>query len=235
MAGHSKWANIKHKKAAVDAKRGQLFTKLSRLISVAAKEGGSPDPVVNYRLRLAIEQAKQANMPMDRIKKAIDRVFGQGKERVESVELELFGPGGVGMIVMALTDNKQRLIGEIRNILKKYGGSLGQSGAVAYMFKKCVMVRLAEKVDEEWLLELADVGVFDFKLDKDEVWLWVEVDQAGRLREKLKDKKVKEEKLGYVAKQLSEVTGEEKERVKKVVEALGALDDVYQVFVAVEL
>ncbi len=234
MAGHSKWANIKHKKEAMDAKRGQLFTKLSRLISVAAKEGGSPDPAVNYRLRLAVDQAKQANMPMDKIKKAIDRVFGRGKKGLENVELELFGPGGVGIIVMALTDNKQRLIGEVRNVLKKYGGSMGQSGAVVYRFKKCVIVRLEGDINEEWLLGLSEVGVFDFKIKEKNIWLYVEPDKVNQLRERLKGKGVKEEKLGYVVEQPSQVDEEGRLKISRLVEALEALDEVYQVFVSIK-
>lgn len=230
MSGHSKWATIKHKKAAQDAKRGQLFTKLSRLISVAAKEGGSPDPAVNYRLRLVVEQAKKANMPMEKIQKAIDRVFGKGKEALENVELEVFGFKGVGIIILALTDKKQRLLGEVKRILNRYTGSLGQSGSVTYMFKKVVIMELGKRLDDDRVLELADEGVIDFKTDQNKMTLFVEVEKAKDVREKVTKAGLESEKIGYIPVSTVALNEAEWDRLKNLVDELEALDDVYQVF-----
>ncbi|NOY14620.1 MAG: YebC/PmpR family DNA-binding transcriptional regulator [bacterium] len=230
MSGHSKWATIKHKKAAQDAKRGQLFTKLSRLVSVAAKEGGSPDPAANYRLRLAVEQAKKANMPMEKIQRAIDRVFGKGKAALESVELEVFGFKGIGIIILALTDKKQRLLGEVKSILNRYGGSLGQSGSVTYMFKKVVILELEKRLDDEKVLELADEGVVDFKRDKDKTVFFVEIEKAKEVREKVEGLGLESEKVGYIPVSTVALNEAEWQRLQSLVEELESLDDVYQVF-----
>src|SRR5690554_603793 len=164
MAGHSKWANIKHKKAKEDAKRGQIFTKLGRKITVAAKEGG-PDPTSNVRLRLAIEEARSFNMPNDNIERAIQRAVG-GLEGViySEVLYEGYGPNGVAIMLQALTDNRNRTAGEVRHRFSKYGGNLGESGCVAWMFERrgVLVVERGENVDEdEVMLQALDAGAED--------------------------------------------------------------------------
>ncbi|HXS14882.1 MAG TPA: YebC/PmpR family DNA-binding transcriptional regulator, partial [Candidatus Saccharimonadales bacterium] len=137
MSGHSKWATIKRQKGANDAKRGALFTKLSKAISIAVTQGvGIGDPAQNFRLRLAVEAARAGNMPKENIERAIERAAGKDGVALEEVVYEVFGPGGVGMIVEAATDNKNRTTSEVANIFNKNGGNMGQPGSVSYQFKQ---------------------------------------------------------------------------------------------------
>lgn len=156
MAGHSKWANIKHRKSAVDAKRGKIFTKLIREITVAAKMGGS-DLDSNPRLRLAVDKARGQSMPKDNIERAIKKGAGElDGESYEEISYEGYGPGGVAILVECTTDNKNRTVSEIRNIFSKRGGNLGENGSVAWMFKKQGVIRVDDsKITEEELFEKA--------------------------------------------------------------------------------
>ncbi|GBD97432.1 MAG TPA: YebC/PmpR family DNA-binding transcriptional regulator [Nitrospirae bacterium] len=170
MSGHSKWAGIKHKKAIVDAKRGKVFTKISKEISVAARIGGGAIEM-NPRLRLAVEKAKEANMPSDNVKRAIQKGTGElpGSTYEESI-YEGYGPGGVALLLEILTDNKNRTVGEIRHILSKHNGNLGEAGCVAWMFDKKGYILVNKKAtDEDTLMSLAlDAGAEDFKNEPDE-------------------------------------------------------------------
>jgi YebC/PmpR family DNA-binding regulatory protein len=170
MAGHSKWAQIKHKKAVVDARKGKIFSKISKELSVAAKLGGG-NPDMNPRLRLAIEKAKEVNMPSENIKRAIQKGTGElPGVSYEEVTYEGYGPGGVALMIEVLTDNKNRSVGEIRHIMSKHGGSMGESGCVAWMFNKKGYILISKKViDEDTLMSLAlDAGAEDFKNDPEE-------------------------------------------------------------------
>jgi YebC/PmpR family DNA-binding regulatory protein len=163
VSGHSKWASIKHKKAATDAKRGQLFTKLARAISVAAREGGG-DPESNFTLAAAIEKAKGYSMPKDNIPRAIDRGTGAGgdTEQIERVVYEGYGPGGAAVLVDTLTDNRNRTGAEVRNVFDKSGGSLGEPGSVAWQFeKKGVVLVDGERFSEDDLMPAIDAGAED--------------------------------------------------------------------------
>src|SRR5919109_3999072 len=171
MAGHSKWAQIKHKKKAVDAKRGQLFTKLSRAIQVAAREGGG-DQAGNPALALAVQKAKDARMPKENIERAIAKGTGADSdaEAIEEVVYEGYGPGGVAILVEALTDNRNRTSAEVRHLFTKHGGSLGEPGSVAWTFeKKGALVADAERFSEDDLMAAIDAGAEDVSLDGD-VW-----------------------------------------------------------------
>ena len=171
MAGHSKWASIKHKKKAVDAKRGQLFTKLSRAITVAAREGGG-DPEGNPSLALAIQKARDASMPKDNIERAVAKGAGADSdaETFESVLYEGYGPGGVAILVEALTDNRNRTGSEVRHLFSKHGGNLGEPGSVAWIFeKKGEIVVDGARYGEDDLLAAIDAGAEDMTLDGD-VW-----------------------------------------------------------------
>ncbi|MBD3652824.1 YebC/PmpR family DNA-binding transcriptional regulator [Kangiella sp.] len=163
MAGHSKWANIKHRKAAQDAKRGKIFTKLIRELVVAAKEGGG-DPNDNPRLRTAIDKALGANMKKDTIEKAIDRGTGNAEgDNYEELTYEGYGPGGVAILVECMTDNKNRTVGEVRHAFTKHGGNLGTNGSVAYLFEKKGQFVFGDNVEEEALMEAAlEAGAEDF-------------------------------------------------------------------------
>jgi YebC/PmpR family DNA-binding regulatory protein len=172
MAGHSKWANIKHKKAREDAKRGKVWSKCSKAIMVAAKHGG-PDPASNLTLRYAVDEAKAANMPKDNIERAIKKGAGldAGGADFEDVRYEGYGVGGVAVIVDCLTDNRQRTAPDVRSIFTKAGGNLGTSGSVAYIFEQKGLITLDETAaTEEQLMEIAlDAGAEDVALD-DGVW-----------------------------------------------------------------
>src|SRR6201990_3171113 len=169
MAGHSKWAGIKHKKAIVDARRGKLFTKLARAITVAAKEGGG-DLDGNPALGLAVQKAKDASMPKDNIERAIAKGTGEGAdtESFEAVMYEGYGPGGVAMLVEALTDNRNRTGADVRHAFSKHGGSLGEPGSVAYLFdKKGTIVLDGTRYSEDDLMPAVEAGAEDISVDDD--------------------------------------------------------------------
>jgi YebC/PmpR family DNA-binding regulatory protein len=169
MAGHSKWAGIKHKKAVVDARRGAQFTKLARAITVAAREGGG-DPDHNATLANAIQKAKDASMPKDNIERAIAKGTGEGgdADAIEAVLYEGYGPGGVALLIEALTDNRNRTGSDVRHLLSKHGGNLGEPGSVAYLFDKQGVVTVdAERWSEDDLIVAIDAGAQDIERDED--------------------------------------------------------------------
>jgi len=171
MSGHSKWASIRHKKGAVDAKRGKLFTRIIREITIAAKQGGG-DPDANSRLRAVISKAKDANMPKDNIEKAIKKGTGELEGySLEEIIYEGYGPSGVAIMIDTMTDNKNRTTAEIRNILTKSGGNLGENGCVSWIFvKKGVITVTSEKYDEDTIMEIAlEAGAEDIKREED-IW-----------------------------------------------------------------
>jgi YebC/PmpR family DNA-binding regulatory protein len=169
MSGHSKWSSIKHKKAAADSRRGQQFTKLARAITVAAREGGG-DPEGNPTLAGAIQKARDASMPKDNIERAIARGTGEGADAaaIETVTYEGYGPGGVALLIETLTDNRNRTGSDVRHLLSKQGGTLGEPGSVAYLFeKRGVIVVDAERYGEDDLMAAIDAGADDISLDDD--------------------------------------------------------------------
>src|SRR5437660_3757663 len=169
MSGHSKWASIKHKKAVVDSRRGAHFSKLARAIMVAARDGGG-DPSANAPLENAVRKAKEASMPKDNIERAIAKGTGEGvaTDAIETVLYEGYGPGGVALLVEALTDNRNRTGADVRHAFNKHGGSLGEPGSVAYLFDKCgVIVVDAARYDEDDLIVAIDAGAQDIALDED--------------------------------------------------------------------
>jgi YebC/PmpR family DNA-binding regulatory protein len=169
MSGHSKWHSIKHKKAVVDARRGQQFTKLARAITVAAREGGG-DPDGNPALALAVQKAKDASMPKDNIERAIAKGTGEGvdAEKIETVLYEGYGPGGVALLVEAMTDNRNRTGADVRHLFSKHGGNLGEPGSVSYLFdKRGVIVVDADRYDEDDLIAAIDAGALDIARDED--------------------------------------------------------------------
>src|SRR5438105_12401500 len=171
MSGHAKWAGIKHKKAIVDAKRGQAFTKVAREITIAAKEGGGSTDG-NFRLRLAVQKAREANMPADKIKSAVDRGTGAAAgERLEELRYEGYGPAGVAILVDAVTDNRNRTAPAIRRVFSKHGGNLGESNSVAWMFdrKGVITVRPGDKDPEEIGLAAIEAGAEDVQVEADSV------------------------------------------------------------------
>ncbi len=233
MAGHSKWASIKHRKKAVDAKRGQLFTKLSRAITVAAREGGG-DPDGNPTLALAVQKARDASMPKDNIERAIARGTGADSDAAayEGVVYEGYGPGGVAIMVEALTDNRNRTSSEIRHLFTKHGGSLGEPGSVAWTFeKKGEVVVDGGRYSEDDLLPAIDAGAEDVAMDGD-VWEIVTGPaELAAVRESLEQAGVEIESAQLVQRPTTR-TPVDDDRVgalMRLVEALEEHDDVQAV------
>jgi YebC/PmpR family DNA-binding regulatory protein len=233
MSGHSKWSTIKHKKGKTDAARGKIFTKIIREITSAAKIGGG-DPDANPRLRLAIDKAKDANMPNDNIERAIAKGTGGGEGvSLEEVTYEGYGPGGVAIMVEAMTDNKQRTVAEVRSIFTKGGGNLGSSGCVSYLFsKKGSLVYEKKAVDEETLaMEAIDAGAEDIHSEESTIEIVSSPDNYEKVREALKAKGFtpSSAEVTMVPSTTVKLLGEEAQKVIKLVESLEEHDDVQNV------
>ena len=235
MSGHSKWSTIKHKKSAQDAKRGKLFTKLIREIMVAARLGGG-DPEANPRLRSAIAAAKAANMPKDNIERAIKKGTGELEgEKYEEVVYEGYGPGGVAVMVEAMTDNRQRTVADVRHIFSKRGGSLGEPGSVAWMFeKKGLIVVEKSKVDEDTVMAAAlDAGAEDLKEQDSEWEIYTAPEEFENVRAALEAAGIPmlSAQVSMVPKTVVEVSDQKTaEQVLKLMEALEESDDVQNVY-----
>ena len=236
MSGHSKWSTIKHKKGAADAKRGKLFSKLSRAIMVAAKEGGS-DPGSNLALQNAIEKARSYSMPKDNIQRAIAKGTGEGADgsTFETVVYEGYGPEGVAVIVEALTDNRNRTASDVRHLFTKHGGNLGATGAVAWQFERRGVVLVeAEGVDEdELVLAAADAGADDVELDGTTFVVSSSPEQLSAVREALESAgyALESVELSLVPKTTIAIADESTaKQVVRLVEGLEENDDVQDVY-----
>ena len=230
MAGHSKWASIKHKKAATDAKRGQLFTKLARAITVAARDGGG-DPAANYALAAAIEKAKSFSMPKENIQRAIERGTGGGEAgAIEHVVYEGYGPGGAAVLVDALTDNRNRTGAEMRHTFDRNGGSLGEPGSVAWQFeKKGVVLVDGARYGEDDVIAAIDAGADDVVEDGDSLKITCEPAVLSDVRAALEESgvEIQSAELTMEPKTTVEVTDpNEARRLMKLIEALDDHDDV---------
>ena len=233
MAGHSKWAGIKHTKAIVDARRGKAFTKLARAITVAAKEGGG-DPDGNPSLGLAIQKAKDASMPKDNIERAIQRGTGEGAdaESFEAVLYEGYGPGGVALLIEALTDNRNRTSADMRHAFSKAGGSLGEPGSVAYLFEKTgVIVVDAERYSEDDLIVAIDAGAQDIEADEDVFEVLTEPSSLPAVRAALEAAGVEFESAQVTQRPKVRVEIDEPTAAKlmRLIDALDDSDDVGEV------
>ncbi len=236
MAGHSKWANIKHKKAATDAKRGKLFTRLIKEITVAAKHGGG-DPNFNPRLRLAIDKAKADNMPADNIERAIKRGTGELEGvSYEEVRYEGYGIGGAAVMVDCLTDNKTRTVADVRHAFSKYGGNLGTDGSVAFQFKHCGQIILAPGADEGRVMEVAlDAGAEDVIHNEDdsiEVITAPANEEFAAVVDALSKAGLRPEFAEITMKPENEIelAGDDVVKMQKILDALESLDDVQNVY-----
>lgn len=234
MAGHSKWANIKRRKAAVDAKRSKVWTKVIKELQVAARMGGG-DPEGNPRLRLAMDKARAANVPKDSIKRAIDKATGAaGGDNVEEVTYEGYGPGGVAFVVECMTDNRNRTVSEVRHAFSKYGGELGTTGSVGWMFHKRGIINvLKADAGEDQLMELAlESGAEDVR-DDDEVWT-VDADPGAFLT--VKDAieaagiAVAHGEIDNIPETRIELDDSKAESIFKLIHMLEDLDDVQNVY-----
>ncbi|MEL6781074.1 MAG: YebC/PmpR family DNA-binding transcriptional regulator [Pseudomonadota bacterium] len=235
MAGHSKWANIQHRKGAQDKKRAVLFARLSKEITIASKMGG-PDPNMNPRLRLAVANAKAASVPKDNIQRAIDKGQGGGGEAYEDIRYEGFGPGGVGIIVEASTDNRNRAASEIRTAFSKNGGNLGETGSVSFGFGNVgEIVYPAEAGDEMAVMEAAiEAGASDVESDEDAHYIYTEredlMDVASALEGKFGDVEAKSTKLIWKPENTVPVEGDAADTLMKLLDVLDELDDVQNVY-----
>ena len=234
MAGHSKWANIKHRKAAVDAKRGKMFTKLIRELTVAAKEGG-PDADSNPRLRAAINTAKSQNMPNDTIDRAIKRGSGDMEGVVyQEVFYEGYGPGGSAVYVQALTDNKNRTVAAVRSLFHKNGGNLGETGCVAWIFEMKGRITFnSESVTEDQLFDIAiDAGAEDVITEDNDLVVITSIDNFENVKTVLKDSGLEydEAEVTMVPQSNVKIDGKEAERMIRLMEALEDSDDVQNVY-----
>jgi YebC/PmpR family DNA-binding regulatory protein len=230
MAGHSKWAGIKHKKAVVDARRGKLFTKLARAITVAARTGGG-DPDTNPALGLAVQKARDASMPKDNIERAIAKGTGEGADAdaVEQVTYEGYGPGGVAILVEALTDNRNRASAEIRHLFTKNDGNLGEPGSVSYLFeKRGTIVVDANRYDEDDLMPAIDAGAEDITLDEDVYEVLSDPSDLARVRAALEEAGVEMQSAEVAQRPKSTVPLDEQAatRLMRLIDALEDQDDV---------
>jgi YebC/PmpR family DNA-binding regulatory protein len=239
MSGHSKWATIKRAKGAADAKRGQLFTKLAREITVAARTG-LPDPEANPRLRLAIQKARAESMPKDNIDRAIERARGAGAgDNYDEITYEGFGPGGVAFVIQAQTDNRNRTVGEVRAAMSRGGGNIGADGSVAWMFDNVgeLVVQPGALDPDEVALIAIDAGASEFEVDGDSVVVYTAPQDLHRVQEQLAAAGLEVESAELVMKPKDPIVPEPDMAVKviRLVEKLEDLDDVQHVYTNIEL
>ncbi len=234
MSGHSKWSTIKRKKAATDAKRGQVFTRIAREISIAAREGGG-DPDSNFRLRLVMDKAKQANMPKDNIERAIKRGTGELKgESLDEVLYEGYAPNGIAVLLATLTDNRNRAVADIRRILTRYGGKMAETGAVSYLFDQqgFISAEAGDLDPEEVALTAIDQGAVDVNIDESTLEVYTEVQDLQRVKEALEaiGMELEAAELTMIPKAMTELDEADSFKVMRIIEALEELDDVQQVY-----
>jgi len=235
MSGHSKWHSIKHKKAKEDAKRGNIFGKISRNIIVAVREGGGSDPRDNMALANAIAKAKEFNMPQNNIERAIKKGTGEIEgENYETILYEGYGPGGTAIIIETMTENRNRTASDIRNILNKYNGTLGESGSVSWQFeiKGIIIVEKTEiKDEEEFMLNVIDMGAEDIDEDYDVYEIKVPPVEFIKIKEAIEKNniKIKSSEVGLIPKSTIKLSKEESAKALKLINALDEHDDVQNV------
>jgi YebC/PmpR family DNA-binding regulatory protein len=234
MSGHSKWHSIKHKKGAIDAKRGRMFTKLIKEITIAARIGGG-DPEGNPRLRKAVQDAKGVNMPADNIKRAIQKGTGELEGgQLDEIMYEGYGPGGVAMLVEVVTDNRNRTVSEIRHVFSKNGGNMGESGSVSWMFHKKGYIGIEKtKADEDTLMTLAiDAGADDFQSDESIYEIYTSPEAFEGVLNAVKGKGIETmtSEISMIPQNYIKVEGKTAQQVVKLMEALDEHDDVQHVY-----
>ena len=238
MSGHSKWHNIQKKKGAADAKRGSLFTKLAKAITIAAKSGGGGDPEFNFQLRVATDAAKAANMPKDNIDRAVKRGTGEGDDggQIEEVVYEGFGPGGVALLIQCLTDNRNRSNAEVRTVMNKNGGNPGEQGSVMWMFQHKGVVTIADPSTildrDQFELAVIDAGAEDLEESEGVVQILSAVSDLKKVMDAVEAFGIKPDgvDLEYRAKDEIPLIADDHNKLEKLVELLEELDDVDTVF-----
>ncbi len=239
MSGHSKWAQIRRSKGVNDARRGQLFTRLGREIVVAVREGGSGDPNANFRLRMAVQRARDANMPLDNIERTIKRALGGGEgSQLEEITYEGYGPGGTAMLVQTLTENRNRTVAEVRNAFNRNAGNMGESGSVDWLFenKGVIEVELQGHDPDELSLEALDMGADDVEpvgADDETLIIYTDPSDLEKVRQALEAKKYNVVKAESTLIPKSKITLTDEKvayQVMRLVEKLEDLDDVQNVY-----
>ena len=239
MSGHSKWSQIKRQKGAADVKRGAVFSKLTNAIILASKSGG--DPNANFQLKMAIEKARAASMPKENIDRAIKRGTGElGGTKIEEVLYEGIGPSGIGILIEAVTDNRNRTNSEVKNILSSYGGKLAGSGAVTYQFERMgkFLIDLTSKNQEELELQLIDTGAQDFDEQDDVLAVYTKANELEIVKKAVEAQGIgmKEPTLTWEPKTVVTISDKnESERILKLMEALDSLEDVTAVYANFDL
>jgi len=239
MAGHSKWANIKHRKGAADAKRGKIFTKIAKEITISSRLGGG-EPTSNPRLRLAVQAARAVNMPNDNIKRAIQRGTGEIEgQQLEEMMFEGYGPGGIGLLIECVSDNRNRIVADIRHILSRNNGSMADAGAVAWNFtrKTVISVQKGEKSEEDVLMAVMDAGAEDVKTSDETYDVYAPIDMFDPVRNALESAgfELSAANLQYVANQTLELNGSEAASALKLLDMLDDYDDVQNVYTNLEI
>lgn len=234
MSGHSKWANIKRQKQANDLVRGNLFSKLSRIITLAVIEGGGiVDPEHNVKLKLAIEKAHQLNMPKDNIKKAIEKAVGPDHTSIKEMVCEAFGPNGAALVILVTTDNVNRTLSEIRLILERHEGKLGNQGSVLYLFRKCAVVIFKKsEVEEGKVLSFSEeINAFDIDEDETHFSVYIPYENLGRIKDHIHDLKYETAEVDF--KPATSLPISDEKKAKKIVSLVNVLEedqDVQKVF-----
>jgi len=240
MSRHSKWSKIKHQKGTEDAKRGVIFTRLAKVITLAAREGG-PDPKMNFKLRLAIEAAREENLPKDNVERAIEK--GAGKDsgaKIEEVQYEGFLPGGVVIIIESLTDNRNRTSGEIKHFLDKSGGSLGAQNSVTWMFKRAGIVRIKKEFSipqNDFELQLIEHGAEDIKNEDDDLVIFTKPEDLQKLRGWLEEQKITPKYTGleWEAKEKIKIDDASlKERLEEILDKIEESEEVNDYYTNIE-
>lgn len=238
MSGHSKWSTIKHQKGAADAKRGVLFTKLSRDLALAVREGGGADPDMNFRLRLALDRAKNSNMPQDSIARAVKRGSGEGGEGVDELEqitYEGYGPGGGAILLQAVTANRNRTAAEVRSAFNRGGGSLGESGCVAWNFELRGVIS-SEMANDELAEELGllaiDAGAEDIQIEEGTLEIFTAVEKLQQVQKAIEGEGIRPEsaQLSMVPRTTIPLGDKEAEQTLKLLDTLEELDDIQKAY-----
>src|SRR5579859_3286362 len=242
MSGHSKWHSIRRSKGILDQRRGQLFTKLARDITLAVREGGSGDADANFRLRLAIDKAKGSNMPADNIQRSIDRGLGKGNEAaIEEISYEGYASGGIALLIVTATDNRNRTNSEVRSTLTKGGGSPGEPGSVAWMFEQKGLITIdltARRLDpDEVMLQAIDAGADDVDISEDTIEVYTDFKQLAAVREKLLAAGLPLTGAEKMMRAKTTVQAEPKDALQamRMIERLEDLDDVQKVYSNLEI
>ena len=231
MAGHSKWANIQHRKKAQDNKRGKTFTKVIREITVAAKMGGT-DASSNSRLRLALSKANASNVPKDTVKRAIDKASGQNNENFEEITYEGYGPNGIAVIIECLTDNKNRTVSDLRHLLSKHGGSLGTNGSVSHLFRKVGIMKLDNITEDDLVEHMESIDIEDFEMIDSGCIIFTKPTELFSTKKYFESKSINviEEEIIMDPLTSIDVSKEDSEKISDLSNKIEELDDVQNVY-----